>query len=100
MSAASLEREIDMARFEMPSAEMAQMAGSTPSAESYLELGLQHSTGRTGGIDLIEAHKWFNIAAAKGCREAIRMRCEVAGEMSAVEIAEAQRAARAFLALH
>jgi uncharacterized protein len=89
-----------MARFEMPAAEIAHMAGSAPSAESYLELGLQHSTGRTGGINLVEAHKWFNIAAAKGCREAIRMRSEVAGEMSAAEIAEAQRAARAFLSLH
>ena len=87
-----------MARYDMPSADMAHIAGSAPSAESYLELGLQHSTGR--GIDLVEAHKWFNIAAAKGCRDAIRMRSEVAGEMSAAEIAEAQRAARAFLALH
>ncbi len=89
-----------MARFELPSLDMAQIVGSVPTAQSYFELGLQHSTGRAGGIDLVEAHKWFNIAAAKGCREAIQMRGEVAGEMSSAEIAEAQRAARAFLALH
>ncbi len=89
-----------MARFEIPSADMAQIVGSIPSAESYFELGLQNSTGRTGGIDLVAAHKWFNIAAAKGCREAMQMRSEVASEMSTAEIAEAQRAARAFLSLH
>jgi uncharacterized protein len=89
-----------MARFEIPSAEFADIMAAAPSADAYFELGLQYSTGRTGGIDLVAAHKWFNIAAAKGCRDAIRMRSEVAGEMSAAEVAEAQREARAFLALH
>jgi uncharacterized protein len=89
-----------MARFDIPSADMAQIAGTLPTAEAYFELGLQCSTGRTGAVDLVSAHKWFNVAAAKGSREAIAMRGEVAGEMSAGEIAEAQRAARAFLALH
>ena len=51
-------------------------------------------------MDLVAAHKWFNIAAAKGVREAIRMRSEIAAEMSVADIAEAQRAARDFLSLH
>jgi TPR repeat protein len=68
--------------------------------ETYLALGLQSSAGRAGAVDLVAAHKWFNIAAAKGVREAARMRSEVAAEMSATDIAEAQRAARDFLRMH
>ena len=89
-----------MARFDIPCAEMGQIAGSLPTADTYFDLGLQYSTGRMGGVDLVAAHKWFNIAAAKGSREAVAMRGEVASEMTSAEIAEAQRAARAFLALH
>jgi TPR repeat protein len=88
-----------MARHEMLSTEQGLMAGS-PSPETYLALGLQSSTGREGPVDLVAAHKWFNIAAAKGLREAARMRSEVAAEMSPSDIAEAQRAARDFLRLH
>jgi TPR repeat protein len=89
-----------MARFEMPCMSLAQFAGSGSTAETYYELGIQSSTGKNGGIDLVAAHKWFNIAAAKGCADAARMRGEVAGEMSAAQIAQAQRAARDFLAVH
>jgi len=89
-----------MARFEIPSIETAQFAGAGVSAELYFEMGIQYASGRGGLVNLIEAHKWFNIAALRGNREAVRMRGEIAAEMSSTEIAEAQRAARAFLALH
>ena len=89
-----------MARFEIPSLEIAQFAGAGINAELSFEMGIQYSSGRGGSINLIEAHKWFNIAAARGNRDAVRMRGEIAAEMSAAEIAEAQRAARAFLAVH
>lgn len=69
------------------------------SAEAYYELGVDYSVGRHGvEIDLIEAHKWFNLAAMAGNRQALADRAEVAAEMSAWEIAEAQRQARAWLA--
>jgi TPR repeat protein len=57
-----------------------------------------YSTG-TGGteVDLVEAHKWFNLAALNGSSEAQSCRAEIAEEMSAREIAEAQRQARAWL---
>jgi hypothetical protein len=42
----------------------------------------------------------FNLAAAKGHREASQRRLEVAAEMSASEIAAAQRAARNWNAAH
>jgi uncharacterized protein len=51
-------------------------------------------------IDLVSAHKWFNLAAIRGNAEAKRYRMEIAREMSKREIAEAQRRAREWLARH
>lgn len=61
--------------------------------------GMHWSSGRSGIVDLVAAHKWFNLAALKGRVDAIAMRREVAELMSAVEIAAAQRDARAWLSL-
>ncbi len=63
------------------------------------ELGVAYSTG-SGGIpvDLVEAHKWFNLAALNGMDLAQECRADIAEDMSAREIAEAQRQARAWLA--
>jgi uncharacterized protein len=68
-------------------------------ADALYELGVAYSTG-TGGteVDLVEAHKWFNLAALNGSSEAQSCRAEISEEMSAREIAEAQRQARAWLA--
>jgi TPR repeat protein len=64
------------------------------------ELGVSYSTGRGGiAVDLIEAHKWFNLAALNGCTRGQQCRAEISVEMTAREIAEAQRAARAWLAV-
>lgn len=62
-------------------------------------LGVAYSTG-AGGLqcDLVEAHKWFNLAAVWGNEEAAHCRHEVAAEMSSREIAEAQRRAREWMA--
>ncbi|EQB02908.1 hypothetical protein L288_15410 [Sphingobium quisquiliarum P25] len=69
------------------------------SAEVCFELGVAYSCG-TGDlpVDLVEAHKWFNLAALQGSEEAQAMRAEIAEEMTAREIAEAQRQARAMIA--
>lgn len=65
---------------------------------ALFELGCAFSTGSRGALcDLVEAHKWFNLAAARGHEEAQACRAEVAEEMTAREIVEAQRRARAFL---
>lgn len=64
------------------------------------ELGIVYSTGTSGvGIDLIAAHKWFNLAALAGLEDAQYCRAEIAEDMSAREIAEAQRQARALMVL-
>ena len=76
-----------------------RLARATPgSIEAYFELGVDYSVGRGIEVDLIEAHKWFNLAALSGDRRAQESRADVAAEMSAFEIAEAQRQARAWLA--
>ena len=62
------------------------------------ELGVTYSTGRGGiAVDLIEAHKWFNLAALSGDTRSQHCRAEISVEMTAREIAEAQRQARAWL---
>ncbi len=72
---------------------------SAADAEQLFRLGLIYSTGDSVR-DMVSAHKWFNIAAMRGCSEAVYRRCEVAGEMTSHEIAAAQRAARAWLTRH
>ena len=67
-------------------------------AAACFDLGVAFSTGSQGApCDLIEAHKWFNLAAARGHEEAGSCRADIADEMTAREIAEAQRRAREFL---
>ena len=67
-------------------------------ANALYELGVAYSTGINGvDVDLIEAHKWFNLAALNGSERGQESRAEIAEEMSAREIAEAQRQARAWL---
>ena len=66
--------------------------------EALFELGVTFSTGRGGtGVDLVEAHKWFNLASLSGCTRGQACRAEISIEMSAREIAEAQKQARAWL---
>jgi TPR repeat protein len=66
--------------------------------DALFDLGVAYSTGRGGVIvDLIEAHKWFNLAALSGCTRGQECRAEISVEMTAREIAEAQRQARSWL---
>jgi TPR repeat protein len=66
---------------------------------AYFELGVAFSTGSHGiACDLVEAHKWFNLAAVAGHEPAQLCRADVSEEMTAREIAEAQRRAREWIA--
>lgn len=66
--------------------------------QALFELGMAYSCGSDGvSVDLIEAHKWFNLAALNGDVRGQELRAEIASEMSTREIAEAQRQARAWL---
>jgi len=86
-----------MARFEILDSAMAPLGEGLASPEMLFELGMMYSVGRDVPVDLVAAHKWFNLAAVKGNAEAIRLRREVANQMSDAEIAVAQRAARDWL---
>ncbi|WP_133496663.1 sel1 repeat family protein [Stakelama pacifica] len=67
-------------------------------SEAWFDLGMVFSTGSAGlDVDLIAAHKWFNLAALNGNLRAQECRAEIADFMSAVEISEAQKQARAWL---
>ena len=85
-----------------------QIAGDAPavpatapmSADDMFELGMVHSSGRDEPADLVSAHMWFNLSAMKGNAEAVRLRREIAAEMSDAEIGRAQRAARDWLKAH
>jgi hypothetical protein len=64
------------------------------------ERGLYWASGRSGVVNLVAAHKWFNLAAMKGRVDAIALRREVAEMMSELEIATAQREARTWITTH
>jgi TPR repeat protein len=89
-----------MARFEILDANAAPLGEGATVSEMLFELGMMYAVGRDLEVDLVSAHKWFNLAAAKGNAEAARLRQEIAAQMTAAEIATAQRAARDWLRLN
>ena len=89
-----------MARFEMSGYEASEVAAAGSTPDALFELGLMYCAGRDVELDLVSAHKWFNLAAVRGNEDAKRYRVENAHEMTRDEIAEAQRQAREWLARH
>jgi uncharacterized protein len=89
-----------MARFELLDSETTPLGEGPAVGDMLFELGMMYSVGRDVPVDLVSAHKWFNLAAAKGNAEAARLRREIANQMSDQEIAAAQRAARDWLRLN
>ncbi len=79
---------------------IAEVAITAPTYPDFFERGMMYASGRDVPLDLIEAHKWFNIAASRGHADATRLRREVAEQMSDSEIGLAQRAARDWLKLN
>lgn len=75
-------------------------AEAAANGDVLFDLGMLHASGRQGPVDLIAAHKWFNLAALRGRVDALAMRREVAEMMSDADIAAAQREARAWMSVH
>lgn len=73
--------------------QQAALAGSVP---AQFRLGNLYATGDGVALDYVAAHKWLNIAAASGSKEAADTRGIVGDLMTPEQIAEAQAAARAF----
>ena len=80
-------------RIEAPEAFITKEA----SAEDLYRLGLIYSEGLDVAVDLISAHKFFNLASTRGHREAKLCRQEMAEMMSHAEVLKAQRAAREWM---
>ena len=78
----------------------AMPAETSANGDVLFDLGMMFSTGRSGMVDLVAAHKWFNLAALKGRVDAIPLRREIAEQMSEDQIAMAQREARTWISLH
>jgi uncharacterized protein len=87
----------DVSVDELDPGEIARTMPADADGEALYELGMMYAAGRSGAADLVAAHKWLNVAVARGCVAAARRRAELAFEMSAEEVAVAQRQARLWL---
>jgi hypothetical protein len=70
-------------------------------ASAQYSLGVLYDTGQGVPLDYVEAHKWYDLAAAglskaEGREEAIQRRDKCAAAMTPTEIAEARKRAREF----
>ena len=71
--------------------DMATPVEASAIPDVLFERGLYWASGRSGVVNLVAAHKWFNLAALKGRLDAIALRREIAA---------AQREARAWMTAH
>ena len=89
-----------MALFDMTSIEHVDAAAQGGGSDTFFELGMKYCSGRDVELDLMIAHKWFNLAALRGNQDAKFYRMEIAAEMSKRDVAQAQRMAREWLTQH
>ncbi len=89
-----------MARFEFSTEDVVDGSVQQGGADALFQLGLMYCAGRDVDVDLIEAHKWFNLAAMRGNSEAKSYRLELSREMTKKQIAAAQKSAREWLRCH
>jgi TPR repeat protein len=92
-------REKDVACIDMDSLALYESEAKLGRADALYNLGLAYSTGQGVAQDYIAAHKWFNLAALRGSDIAKNWRNQIAGEMNAGQIAQAQRLAREWLSI-
>lgn len=85
----------DLCEVEVPESSLSRES----EAETIYRVGLAYSAGVGVEIDLVAAHKWFNIAAMAGSEDAKLARREMAEMLSTSEIAEALKSAREWMAL-
>ena len=63
-------------------------------AKAQFYLGIQSAFGEGGPLDLVQAHMWYSLAAGNGNAHAPGYHDDLARQMTAAQIAEAQRLAR------
>lgn len=86
-----------MARFALNEFEAGYIGQRVADGDIFFDLGMMYATGRSVAIDLIAAHKWFNLAVVRGKATAKTHREEIAAELSSSQLAQALHAARAYL---
>ena len=84
----------------MANIEMQRGLAEPKDAEDCFALGMSFSSGAGMAVDLVQAHKWFNISALRGHPDGAELRREIAAQMTDSEIGNAQRAARDWLKTH
>ncbi|KWT68474.1 hypothetical protein APY04_1800 [Hyphomicrobium sulfonivorans] len=89
-----------MARLELINHGFEESTDYAAAPDAFFQLGLRYCVGRDVKLDLIEAHKWFNLAAMRGNDDAKRYRLEISREMTKVQISRAQRLAREWIKKH
>jgi hypothetical protein len=78
-----------------------QKAAEAGDPMAQFDLGRIYETGQEGvAMDYVEAHKWWNIAAANGEERARKSRNIVERLMTPAQIAEAKKRAEAWLKAH
>ncbi|MCA8901144.1 MAG: hypothetical protein KDA53_07815 [Hyphomonas sp.] len=75
------------------------LLGPEAAAEELYQAGLACAAGIDAEVDLVSAHKWFNLAAARGHEEARTQRQEMADMLTSEEVRVALSAARDWLKL-
>ncbi len=69
-------------------------------ADAQFGIGFIYMMGHGVPQDLVQAHMWFDLAAARGHGEARQAREDIATLMSPSQIKEAQRLAREWMEAH
>ena len=76
------------------------MAADQGDANAQYDLGILYAKGRGVLRDYVQAHMWASLAAAQNQENATKLRDFLAELMTPEQIAEAQRLAREWLAIH
>jgi TPR repeat protein len=77
-----------------------RLAADQGNAKGQTGLGFMYDNGYGVPQDYVQAHMWWNLAAAQGDEDAIGNRDIIAGQMMPSQIEEAQRLAREWIAAH
>ena len=87
------------AYMEMEAPAVLPLPTASATGDELFRMGLLYSTGQGGApLDYVSAHMLFNLAAMRGSEEGKLYRRELSREMDPSEVADAQRAAREWLA--
>lgn len=75
------------------------LIGAHSLPDDLYRAGLAYATGTGTEINLVEAHKWFNLAAVRGHEDAKAQRQDMAEMLTTDEVKQALQAARDWMKL-